>query len=66
MVTIGQKVGKFFIEKELGSGAMGSVYRARYEVDKKVYALKFISTGLAGNENGARSASSAKSTSSSN
>src|SRR5262249_9755084 len=50
MVSVGQKIGPFFIEKELGSGAMGTVYRARYEKNKKIYALKIISVGLTGNE----------------
>jgi tRNA A-37 threonylcarbamoyl transferase component Bud32 len=50
MLSVGQKVGPFFIEKELGSGAMGTVYRVRYEKDNKIYALKVISIGLTGNE----------------
>src|SRR5579859_4157788 len=50
MVAVGQKIGPFFIEKELGSGAMGSVYRVRYEKNGQIYALKIISLGLAGNE----------------
>jgi serine/threonine-protein kinase len=54
MVSVGQKIGKageaFLIEKELGSGAMGTVYRVRYEKNKKRYALKIISLGVSGNE----------------
>ncbi len=52
-MQIGQKMGPFTIEKELGSGAMGTVYRVNYRDDKgrtKVLALKIISTGLSGSE----------------
>jgi eukaryotic-like serine/threonine-protein kinase len=51
MLLVGQTFGDFFIEKELGSGAMGSVYRARYTKDGRQVALKMIAMGLAGNEN---------------
>jgi eukaryotic-like serine/threonine-protein kinase len=49
---VGQKVGPFEIEKELGSGAMGQVYKARYDQDGKqmVVALKIVALGLLGNE----------------
>ena len=51
-MEIGQKVGPFQIEKELGSGAMGSVYLAHYENEgkQKIVALKVIAFGLLGNE----------------
>jgi predicted Ser/Thr protein kinase len=49
-MLVGQKVGPFAIEKELGSGAMGSVYRARYIPDNRIVALKVIAFGLAGND----------------
>jgi serine/threonine-protein kinase len=45
----GDRIGPFTIEQELGSGAMGTVYRAVYK-DGTVVALKLISFGLAGNE----------------
>ena len=50
---VGQAIGPFIIEKELGSGAMGTVYRARLQEDGKpdrVVALKVIAFGLSGNE----------------
>jgi eukaryotic-like serine/threonine-protein kinase len=50
---IGQTVGPFEIEKELGSGAMGTVYRAvlkRAGKPDKVVALKVIAFGLTSNE----------------
>jgi predicted Ser/Thr protein kinase len=49
---IGQKVGPFLIDKELGSGAMGTVYRARFDNKGKItaVALKVISLGLLGND----------------
>jgi len=51
-MMIGQTIGPFEIESELGSGAMGTVYKARYTKDGKVFpiALKIVSFGLLGNE----------------
>jgi len=52
-MLIGQKIGPFEIESELGSGAMGSVYRAILRQDgkaDKIVALKVIAFGLSGNE----------------
>ena len=51
-MLIGQKIGPFHVEKELGSGAMGTVYRARFDNKGKVssIALKVISLGLLGND----------------
>ncbi|WP_020473143.1 serine/threonine protein kinase [Zavarzinella formosa] len=49
----GKTFGPFTIEKELGSGAMGTVFRARLTQDgkeQKVVALKVIAFGLSGNE----------------
>jgi serine/threonine-protein kinase len=50
--TIGSGAYRFEIEGELGSGAMGTVYRARFHKDGKVFpvALKFVALGLLGNE----------------
>jgi eukaryotic-like serine/threonine-protein kinase len=49
-MVAGQRIGPFEIEKELGSGAMGTVYRARYLEDDRLVALKLIAFGLAGND----------------
>jgi serine/threonine-protein kinase len=50
----GQQIGPFVIERELGSGAMGTVYRAKFTNDKdgsvSFVALKVIALGLLGNE----------------
>jgi serine/threonine-protein kinase len=46
----GKKIGPFEIERELGSGAMGSVYRALYTENGKRVAIKIIAPGLASNE----------------
>src|SRR5262245_23243123 len=50
---VGKTFGPFAIDKELGSGAMGTVYRARFQPDgqdEKTVALKVIAFGLSGNE----------------
>lgn len=55
-MLIGQQIGPFEIEKELGSGAMGTVYRAKFHRSADVVmpvALKFVALGLLGND-GAR------------
>src|SRR5262245_37794137 len=54
MVMIGQQMGDFLIEGELGSGAMGTVYKVKYVPKDRVMALKIISIGLSGNETAVR------------
>ena len=52
-MLVGQSVGPFDIEKELGSGAMGTVFRAKWHRDDgRVFtvALKMVALGLVGNE----------------
>ncbi|HVK16787.1 MAG TPA: serine/threonine-protein kinase [Fimbriiglobus sp.] len=51
-MLIGQFVGPFEVVSEIGSGAMGTVYRARWHRDGKVspVALKVIALGLASND----------------
>src|SRR5467141_925467 len=46
----GQKVGPFAIGKELGSGAMGTVYQAIYTPKGQRVAIKFMSPSLGSNE----------------
>ena len=50
--TIGSGAHRFEVEKELGSGAMGTVYKAKFYKDGKVgpVALKMVALGLLGNE----------------
>jgi serine/threonine-protein kinase len=45
-MLVGQKLGPFAIDKELGSGAMGTVYRARYVKTGQVVAVKVMAPGL--------------------
>ncbi len=45
-MRVGQKVGPFQIESELGSGAMGQVYLARYIKNGQRAAIKVIAAGL--------------------
>ncbi len=52
-MLIGQQIGPFEVESELGSGAMGTVYRAKFRrsAEKVVpVALKVVALGLLGNE----------------
>jgi serine/threonine-protein kinase len=51
--TIGSGANRFDIEQELGSGAMGTVYRAQWfhEGKARLIALKVVALGLLGNEN---------------
>jgi eukaryotic-like serine/threonine-protein kinase len=50
--TIGQGAYRFEIAREIGSGAMGTVYRATFYKNGEVFdvALKVIALGLLGNE----------------
>ncbi len=45
----GQEFGPFLIEKELGSGAMGAVYLARYIKNNHRVAIKIMSSAISSN-----------------
>ncbi len=45
-MLVGQQLGPFKIDKELGSGAMGAVYRGRYVKTGQVVAVKVMAPGL--------------------
>ena len=45
-MLIGKQLGKFAVDKEIGAGAMGTVYKARYTPTGKEVAIKIISAGL--------------------
>ncbi len=49
-MLVGRKLGPFVVDKELGSGAMGSVFRATHEKTGQVVAIKLIASALSGNE----------------
>jgi serine/threonine-protein kinase len=49
-MLVGQKFGPFTIDKELGSGAMGTVYRATYSKTGQRVALKVMIAGLGTSE----------------
>jgi eukaryotic-like serine/threonine-protein kinase len=45
-MLVGQKIGPFAVDKEIGAGAMGTVYKARYTKTGQEVAIKIISAGL--------------------
>ena len=45
-MLVGQKLGPFAVNKEIGAGAMGTVYKARYTKTGQEVAIKIISAGL--------------------
>jgi predicted Ser/Thr protein kinase len=45
----GQQIGPFLVDKELGSGAMGSVFRARHTETGEYVAIKVVAPGLSSN-----------------
>ena len=49
-MLVGKKLGPFRVERELGSGAMGTVYLGANEETGRAVAIKFIAPGLLANE----------------
>jgi serine/threonine-protein kinase len=49
-MLVGEQLGPFLIEKEIGSGAMGAVFRGKYVKTGQVVAVKVMAPGL-GNTN---------------
>src|SRR5262245_17333423 len=49
-MLVGKDIGPFYIEKELGSGAMGSVYQAVFRETGQRVAFKIIGLAQLGNE----------------
>jgi serine/threonine protein kinase len=47
---VGQQLGDYLLEEELGAGSMGIVYRARHVVQGKIYAVKVLLEALAFDE----------------
>jgi tRNA A-37 threonylcarbamoyl transferase component Bud32 len=45
-MLVGQQFGPFTIDKELGSGAMGTVYLGRYTKSGQVMAIKIMAPGI--------------------
>src|SRR5262245_48709727 len=45
-LLVGQHLGPFLIDKELGAGAMGAVYRGKFVKDGRVVAIKVMAPGL--------------------
>jgi serine/threonine-protein kinase len=52
-MLVGKELGPYIIDKELGSGAMGTVYRARHKSSGERAAIKLMSPAL-GTSEGAR------------
>lgn len=49
-MLVGKELGPYVVEKELGSGAMGTVYRARHSENGDKVAVKLISPAVASND----------------
>src|SRR5579883_1543735 len=49
-MLLGRQLGPFLVEKELGSGAMGTVYRAKYTKTGQNVAIKVMAPGLSTSE----------------
>jgi len=49
-MLVGKEIGPFYVERELGSGAMGTVFRAVHRGSGQRVALKMISDLLLGND----------------
>jgi serine/threonine-protein kinase len=47
-MLVGQQIGPFLIEKEIGAGAMGAVYRGKYVKTGQVVAVKVMAPGVGG------------------
>ncbi|MFO0881001.1 MAG: serine/threonine-protein kinase [Gemmataceae bacterium] len=45
-MLVGQQFGPFLIDKELGAGAMGAVYRGKYQKTGQVMAIKVMAPGI--------------------
>lgn len=45
-MLVGQQFGPFTIDKELGSGAMGTVYRGRFTKNGQIMAIKIMAPGI--------------------
>src|SRR5437588_748065 len=48
-MLVGHKIGPFTVDKELGAGAMGAVYRARNVQTGERVAIKVVAPGLTAN-----------------
>jgi len=51
IMLVGKRIGPFIVDKELGSGAMGAVYRGRHTESGRKVAIKVVAPGLAANAN---------------
>src|SRR5882724_5299319 len=49
-MLLGKTIGPFTIEKEIGAGAMGAVYRAKFADTGKWVAIKVVANALMSNE----------------
>src|SRR5581483_563847 len=50
-MLIGKAIGPYAIDKELGSGAMGTVYRGRHRETGAKVAIKMVSPSLGASDN---------------
>lgn len=49
-MLVGKEIGPYIVDKEIGSGAMGSVYRGRHRETGETVAIKIVAPNLAAND----------------
>jgi serine/threonine protein kinase len=49
-MLVGKEFGPYLVDKELGAGAMGTVYRGRHRETGAKVAIKLVAPGLAASD----------------
>src|SRR4051794_20429518 len=49
-MLVGKEIGPYVVDRELGAGAMGAVYRGRHRETGETVAIKIVAPGLTAND----------------